>query len=298
MTEIEIFLGICTLVLGVLTYWLQKEKGALEDNLHSSQTLLQQKESRLEQLREYGRKTRLIDYQYFDAVMLGPRGSGKTSISQLWTSPWTQISEIQSSSTWRQFEANLHEFEPETRQDHLFEVERTRMPILRMRVHDYPGENFYRLKAIKDLSHLGRKVVLLFIFQVEFNRGQVQYDRENAAYFSRAFVEEIEQHLPRLSTVVAKVFIVFNKVDVLPEEWSDEEALCCLKEANADAIHEIGRVFSGMLDYRLISARTNKGIVGLLGEIGRMGVSEQNMNQYNSAITILEREFELQGVYP
>jgi hypothetical protein len=51
-----------------------------------------------------------------------------------------------------------------------------------------------------------------------------------------------------------------------------------------------------MLDYCLISARTNKGIVSLLGEIGRVGVSEQNMNQYDSAITVLEKEFELQGV--
>ncbi len=278
MEVVNVFLGIATFVLGAITLKLEQVQNGLK--------------RKLKRLQKYGASTRLINYKHVDAVLFGPRESGKTTIVELWTSPWTQISEIAATHTWRSYEVNIHEFEEETHKDNLFEIERKRVPTLRARIKDYPGEDWYRAEALKSLGKSADKAVILLIFRVGFHDGEVQYGRENTEYYSKAFVQEIDRYVRQIPEFVSKAIVVFNKADSLPPQWTREQKLRALKDANAEAIHEIERTFSGMLDYQLTSAATNEGIIGLLGKVGKIGVPEDKLEDYEKAMGLLEREFE------
>lgn len=261
---LEVILGLIAVVFAMLSYSLEIQRS--------------EKERRLQKLREYGEQTPLIVNQFVEVVLLGPRYSGKTSIAELWTIPWTQISKIPS-ATWHIYEADVFEFESEKHRDPLFQVERVHIPTLRVRVRDYPGEDHYRLQAIKELKELEKKAVVIFVLLVGYHDQKVQHSRENAAYFSRVFVEEINEQLQRIAGSVAKAIVVFNKADLLPPEWDDTTTLERLKEANDGAIQNIERVFSGAFEYHLVSALTNKGIIGLLGSVGKVGVESSKERQ-------------------
>ncbi len=273
----ELILGVISTILAIMTFNLNSEKAT--------------RERTLAKLKTYGRNTSLIQYKYVDVVFFGPRKSGKTSIAELWTSPWTEIGNIRPTETWQTFEANIYEFDSKKRLDDLFEVQRTHIPTLRIRVRDYPGEDHYRLQAVKDLKDLDKKAVVVFIFLVGFHNQTIQYSRENAEYFSRAFVEEVNEHVQRISGSVTKAIVVFNKIDKLPRNWDDETILQKLKQANADAIYNIEKLFSGMLEYQLTSALTNEGIVRLLGSTGRVAIeTEKDRVKFNQRLQKIEKD--------
>lgn len=295
--EILALIGIAAIIYGI--YKIVEMRNKNQELTNENESLRSEKYSnrkQLEKLQKYAKETKVIDHQYIDVILFGPRESGKTSISELWTSPWTQIADIEATHTWRKYEANIFEYEPIQKLDNVFDTIRTHLPVLRIRVRDYPGEDEYRLRAIQDLKELGHRAVVVFVLKVEIANEEVQYSRENNSYFSRAYIQEIEEHLPRIRSAISKAIVVFNKVDLLPPEWDDEHSLQALKEANGDAIYEIERTFSGMIDYHLTSARTNKGIVSLLGKIGQIGVDDEQAEEYRLVMKKLEQEFEMQGI--
>lgn len=287
----DIILGISSLFLAVMTYLLQRRTKELEDHLHSVENESSHTRERLRKIYDHIRDDPIIDYQYIDIVLLGPRNAGKTSIGLVWTSPWTQIQKIRSTSPtdWREYEANIFEFPQKRCRDEIFELTRPLRTFLRIRVHDYPGEPAYLTEALEDLRDLKQKVVLVFVFNVGFHKGEIQYCRENAEYFSYTFVEEIERHLKRVSGYIAKAIVVFNKSDLLPQEWSEQEAIDKLQQSNSDGMHQIMRVFHNF-SCRLTSAKTNKGIINLLSEIGRVAVPDADMEKYSLSFDQLEKE--------
>lgn len=290
-------IGAATIIWGIYkVFEIRNRNKELTYEVESLRRETNSNRSQLDKLQKYAKDTKVIDYQYIDVVLFGPRESGKTSISELWTSPWTQIADIEATHSWRKYEANIFEYVPIQKRDNLFDTTRTHLPVLRVRVRDYPGEDEYRLRAIQDLKELGQKAVVIFVFKVEVANGEVQYSRENNSYFSRAYIQEIEEHIPKIRSAISKAIVVFNKVDLLPPDWNDEQSLQALKEANGDAIYEIERTFSGMIDYHLTSARTNKGIITLLGKIGQIGVHEEHAEEYRLVMKKLEQEFEMQGI--
>src|SRR5262249_23702248 len=64
---------------------------------------------------------------------------------------------------------------------------------------------------------------------------------------------------------ISKVIVVFNKADLLPSNIDIEQAKEALKKLNSDAIDRIEGQFSGILDYLIISALDNRGLITLLG---------------------------------
>jgi len=262
-------------------------------------------EHRLVTLREYGQNTPWIRANHVNVILLGPRASGKTSIVKLWTNPWTQIEKIVSSTTWHTYKLNIHEHEHEKRYHQLFDVKRRFIQVTRLHIHDYPGEDGYRLQAIKDLEEqtnnsnaLEKKTVVIFIMKVHFRDGQVECFGDNEQYFSRAFVDQVDQYLQgKISDKVAKAIIVFHKVDLLPREWDDEVTLQKLLDANVNAVHQIGRVFSPELEYHLTSARTGRGLISLLGKIGIVALdSETEKKRFTQEVYRVGRDFEARGV--
>lgn len=272
------FFSTASLVLGVLGYKLNKEK--------------HDRERALEKFKDYARGRINIEHIYVDAIMIGPRKSGKTSIAQLWTSPWTQIGKIKPSEVWRVYEKDLYEFDEEDKENPDISMEQTYQSVLRLRLHDYPGEDNYRTRAINKLTEISEKAVLIFVFRVEFANDKIQSFTENASYFSAQFTEMIFNQVDSLSGSVAKAIIVFNKTDLLPNDWSDSKILQELKKANRDAIHQIERLFSGNLEYHLLSALTNKGIVQLMGSIGMAGIeSKRETKSFKQHVERLQETF-------
>lgn len=275
----NIFFGFASLALGYLSYKLNFEKN--------------EKEKHLERFKEFAENLTMVDCIYVDAIMIGPRKSGKTSIAELWTSPWTQIADIKSSAVWQMYERDIYEFESDVRKNPDISMEQTYEPVLRLRVHDYPGEDNYRVQAIKKLDELSDKAVLIFVFHVVFVNGKIEGYIENSIYFSVQFADMIIDRLTSLSGEVAKAIIVFNKADLLPDEWSDVKALQELKKANRDAIHQIERLFSGNLEYHLTSALTNRGLVGLLGSVGLAGLeTKRDQKSFKQKIEIIKKQID------
>ena len=271
-----IIFGFASLILGIMTYQLNSERA--------------KKEKILEIFQGFAKNTIMFDYTYVDAIVIGPRQSGKTSIIQLWISPWTEIGKMEPNATWETYEKDIYEFDEEIRNNPDISIEQTYQPVLRLRVHDYPGENSYRIKAINKLREIGEKTVLVFVFHVEFIKGKIESYTDNATYFNLQFTQTISTHI-NVSTQVAKAIVVFNKADLLPENWSETETIEKLKEANTDAIYQIERVFNNP-EYHLTSALTNKGLIKLLGSIGSAGIeSRRELKSFRQKIEQLERRY-------
>ena len=193
-----------------------------------------------------------------------------------------------------QYIIHLHQFEPQTYHDELFDLkERILLRSLQLRVRDYPGEDRYLFDTIKDLKDLKKKVILVFIMNLHW-RNDALCDvvaSENDRYFSKILVDLIDEHLKNISSVVSRVMIVFNKTDLLPPEWDDKQAFLELKKASPHATRHIEAVFNHKLEYHLISARTNKGIVKLLGDIGRTAIAQDRESKRFDGTLARLREF-------
>jgi hypothetical protein len=229
-------------------------------------------ESLLQRLRKHAARVPMLLPRYVNVIVLGPRNSGKSSIVKLWAKPGVNIKKYDITTSWTVYEKEHRRFAPENRPDKLVGTERKVIPVLRLRIHDYPGEDTYREVAIKDLAKLAGKVVILCVMRIEFEQEEVLHTEENADYFSRTFNKMVLKHVTDLKAKVAKVIVVFNKVDLLPGTWGDAEALRQLKKANMDALNQINRVFRDLISYEMVSAWTNKGIVTLEGSVGEVGV--------------------------
>lgn len=274
MEIISMIFGAISIFLGIKTYQLNNEKF--------------EREKTLEKFKEFAEGMIMFDYTYIDVVIIGPRDSGKTSIVQLWTDPWTEIGDIESSAVWQTYEKDIHEFKEETRKNPLISMEQIYQPTLRLRAHDYPGEPSFRNQAISKINELSEKVVLVFVFQVAFVNGKIECYVDNASYFSAKFMDTVSNHVGK----VAKAIVVFNKADILPQDWSDSKAIDELMNANHDAIYQIDRTFSSELEYHLTSAVSNKGLIRLLGNIGLAGIeSKKELKSFNKKIEHLTRKF-------
>jgi hypothetical protein len=260
-------------------------------------------EAKLEELRgrlrKHAAKTPKFQSEYVDAIVMGPRLSGKSSIVGLWTVPWTKIEDVGATEHWADYVLDIHCFEPSTVRDDLFDSDRTLYRTLKIRLRDNPGEVDQRVQAIQHLASLKKRVVLIFVLRVGFDRerNRVMHAMENDEYFSAMLVEEIQNHVQRVSASVQKVMVVFNKVDLLPADWDEARAKKALMDANSRSVHQIETLFGGSTEYHLVSAQTNQGIVALLGSVGRVVMDlQRGRNGLASSLKSLEDQFRARGV--
>lgn len=217
-----------------------------------------------------------VYYIFHDIVLLGPRDAGKTSIAELWTQPWFNISEVQPSDDWQTYQASIFDIGSETRKDELFGVDRTYDLVLRVRIHDHPGDDYYQTLALKKLPTLKNPTLLLF-FDLDANEQGIIRSKQidnNHTYYSKYFAETLEG-LTNITRNVSEVIVVFNKVDVLPQSWDKRIMISKLCEVNSDAIARIRKIFGVKVKYWLVSTRDNRGMISLLGEASAAGLSEQ-----------------------
>jgi GTPase SAR1 family protein len=280
----DILLLCATVWLGLRSHELQKQKTSAEQQL--------------ERLREYGRGLQFFEYTYIDVVLFGPRESGKTSLVQLWSTPWTNITDMTATREWKQYEVTLHEYEPIQKHHPVFERDQKFVPTLRMRVHDFPGEDEYRVEAVRKIGQIESKAVLLLVFKVWCDdEGIIRHSDANGEYYSHIFMDELREHLKSVAGSVSKAIVVFHKADSLPAQWSEEEALDRLQAANRQALSSVRHMFSGKLDYILTSSHTNRGLIDLLGMIGRCGIaSESEVIRFDERLKILREEAARDGV--
>lgn len=261
---LNFLLGFATVVLAFLTYRLS----------HRSK--------KLEEIKEYSKRLTEISYVYQDLILLGPRFSGKTSVARLWTEPWFDISRVRPSDEWTTYEASIFDIGTERFFDNVFDVERPRRNTLRIRIYDYPGEDHFRNVAIEKVPKLHNAVLLLF-FEVVADSNNILPTNKNNEYFSKIFMDKIEDQ-GNISKNIAKVIIVFNKVDLLPSTLDFETSCKHLHKINADAIKRIHSLFSSRLDFAYVSAVDNRNLISLLGSAGSFGMSEELKQRFEEQI--------------
>lgn len=232
-------------------------------------------ESKFEGLKDYAKSHTILEYVYIDLILLGPRRSGKTSVAKLWTQAWSDIRVLKPSEDWETCEISLCELRSSEFFDQLFETNREKRTELRVRIHDFPGEDRFRIQALGKIATLGRATLILF-FDLDADSNELKQTNSNNAYYSRAFMETIEQ-FNGLTQKLEKVIMVFNKRDLLPPQWSDKKSREELRRINRDAINRIESLFSGKLETFLISAQDNTHLISLLGAASSpaLGVEEQ-----------------------
>lgn len=235
-------------------------------------------EEKLIRMKAHAKKIDKIEYVYQDVILLGTRSCGKTSIAKQWVAPWTNIHDNEATEVLnKENEVDLFTLSIEKKLDPEFEVEITVKKILRLRIHDYPGDDEYREQAIKNLSDLNNAVIL-FVFNLEEEiEDTISRRNSNKSYYSNMFVQSIND-CKELTKSVIKAFVVFNKIDCLPNDWSDQDIMEKLKDANVDAIDNIERGFSPRLDYYAISAENSKGLLHLIGDVHKVAMENQKID--------------------
>jgi signal recognition particle receptor subunit beta len=240
-------------------------------------------ENKLESAKEYIRSLSVIEYVYQDIVLFGPRNSGKTSVAKLWTEPAFNIDEVPYTSQWKSYERDILEFkDKEYEKNHkTFNVDIKYKPRLRIRVHDYPGEDRFRMQAVNQLPQL-QHAVLLFFFTVHADSEGVHTIHDNNSYYSQAFIDSIRRQQDN-DLRISKVVVVFNKADLLVG-LDLEQAKETLKKRHLDAINRIEGQFSGKLEYIVVSARDNRGLINLLGAAGSSTLPSEVKERFDEAI--------------
>jgi len=263
---------LASIVLGIKGYQLQQR------NLHLQQEMQKQKglnERELEKLRDKIDKFKKDIQTYTwpddplvaDIFFLGPRASGKSSIVQLWKKWWTDITRIPATTTWDEYSITVDEVKEKKRKIHpQFEVECNFERVLKLRLHDYAGEDSLRVTALQELEKLDKRALIVFVMKVGYANGRISFTDDNASYFSTQFVQIVNECIKNIASSVVKVIVVFNKIDLLPA-WDAPKMMTELKSANADAVGKIDSVFSPSVIYKLTSARTNYGLIDLFGTI-------------------------------
>jgi GTPase SAR1 family protein len=275
-------LNIFAVIAGILItiYYSEREARFRKEilNLKSTISRLEEREGLLQKhlalFKDYGKKTPVYESNYLDVIMLGPRNAGKTSLCSLWTTPWTRIERIAPTEDWEVHDVAVHEGEPSPRHEPLFDVERTYIPQFRLKIFDYAGEDHMKAEALESLPKKSGAVLVL-MFPCTHNReleATVSPDEMpsifnlNQKYFSAHFLKRMA-HLPQLHRNVKRVFVVFNKIDVLPGSWHRHR----LVEGHNMTLNVLGSVFGeDNIEHWFVSTDKNTGIIGLLGAITKL----------------------------
>lgn len=300
--SVTVLFGVATIWLGVLSYRLKHKRSdleaqldaaqgkllAVEQSLEETKTALSVATRRIDSFREYARQTTVISHLYHDVVLLGPRHAGKSSVAKLWTQPWFDIGELKPSTLWNTYEVSVYDLSTEERQDPLFEVTRQYRHVLRVRLHDYPGDDARRTEAIRALPRLQNAALLLFFdLIVDGDRVSSVAVSKNGSYYSKVFIEAL-QGVSQLTSNVAKVILVFNKIDLLPSR-DKKEIIKMLQAANAEVLSRLETVFGGQMTSVFASAIDNRGLIALLGMASSVGLPKEMQEQVAREIQQLYR---------
>lgn len=300
---VGVLFGIGTVWLGLLSYRLAQKRSGLQAQLQASRgkllaleraveetkTALSAATRKIDSFKEYARHTKVINHLYHDVVLLGPRHAGKSSVAKLWTQPWFDIRELSPSSLWKTYEVSVCDLSTEERHDPLFEVPRQHQHVLRVRLHDYPGDDAKRSEAVRALPQLQNAALLLFFDLIPDGEGISSVAvAKNASYYSKVFIEALES-VGQLSSKVSKVILVFNKIDLLPSHLDRKTLTTMLHQANVGPISRLEAVFSGQLTSDFASAVDNRGLIGLLGMAASVGLPREMREQVDREIQQLYR---------
>jgi GTPase SAR1 family protein len=222
---------------------------------------------------EYGKLYQVLETKVLDVILLGPRNSGKTSLCEKWHTPWTEVKTVK--ATTEDFDEHLlsvYEGSPQAKMDELFGIARKFVPHFRLRILDYAGEDHLKEEALARLT-AGPASALMLMFTCTTTRKRREAVskeelraavQENAAYFNLQFLEGLEQS-PVLRRV-RRVFVVFNKIDVLPPNWT----CASLESAHQKVIDALRRVFNDRIEISFISSEENTHTINLLGSLAKL----------------------------
>ncbi len=267
--QISLALLMVTAVLGLYTASLQSKSNKLQHQKNLDQ-------NELEHLRQMlsNYKKKISSFTWHDdpfelcVLVLGPRASGKSSIVELWSKSWINIMNISATAQWAEHSQYIDGVGQSAKKNHPdFDIECTFLKGLKLLIRDYAGEDPQRVDALKHLSKMATRIVILFVFKVGYSNNEICFTDANADYFSASFVESVHKHVDRISDSVLKAFVVFNKIDTLPKEWSEQKMMEELKRVNTVPLHKISSLFSPHIEFHLTSAETNHGLIRLKGSI-------------------------------
>ncbi|MEK6280339.1 MAG: hypothetical protein AABN95_08300 [Acidobacteriota bacterium] len=263
--------------LGISKTGLQNKLVALEERCARLDTQGTQHQLRLTQFQEYAKRTRVIQPRYLDVILLGPRGSGKTVLSKLWRAPFTEIDRIEATQdVWITHDIAVYEGEEFPEQDDLFGVSRTHLLQYRLRIRDYAGEDQYKREALDALKANSQTALIFFVPCIHARDMDAVVSlpslreacQRNSDYFNSHFINQMAK-LPRLAQNVARAFVVFSRVDQLPD--SETLRIGKVEEMHEPLLDHFRTTFGkDLLNVWHISARTNANTFNLLGSITKI----------------------------
>src|ERR1044071_8662281 len=126
-------------LLETRTLGLENQVSELRRELAAAETRATEQKRQYNELVGRLRERPVVNREYLDVIVLGPRNSGKTSLVRLWTQPWN-MEPPTATRFWEVSETTIHEQGPMPRVDPHFGVERQHYSHHRLRIKDYAGE--------------------------------------------------------------------------------------------------------------------------------------------------------------
>lgn len=274
---LAIFLSIIIIIVTIGLIWVIMLKNACEGkNKETHISLLRTNEELKKAHKAYNTALSYLknsiyrDYKNIQVFFLGPIGSGKTSLINALANPWHNalVEEYQRTSKIEYAARTLTYTLNEISIRHpRFDFQVRTLPTIRLRFHDCPGELQYRNEILNVVHHNEKKDIILVLlynigFDNTFTRESIQ---SNENYYDPDFIRKLSE----LGHVI-KIILVYNKVDLLPYDWTEDHCLEQIAEANQKTIYRIENIFksnSNKLE-RQITCALNTGYYGYRGYYG------------------------------
>ncbi|GAB5448983.1 GTPase domain-containing protein [Gymnodinialimonas sp.] len=270
---LSVILTLTTIASTLAAYFLWQRQSTIEDQtsrINSLERALEIKDSELkalsvkaQSLENFSSSVYTTTKEYHNLVVIGPRGSGKSSIVSLWCKIEQIISSISPTPNFETHEYKVGDTREESFFDENISVKRLKRFEKWIRIYDYAGEDGKVLAAAQRLASTKGSSVI-FVFNADLS------DRSsNTRYYSRIFAERLNDAFTSSGTrasSVEQVCIVFNKIDLAQdyEKGNFSSILHDLKNEYSTNLDVIESIFAPNLKYFTVSAETNVNILNLL----------------------------------
>jgi GTPase SAR1 family protein len=205
---------------------MKLKKDSLEDNLKTVQqefNHLAIQVKKYESVQEALRRSRVVRTHLQPVVLVGPRGVGKTSLLMQWHAPWV-VGDLTSTEKHSTADVPIYDFESGV-EPHFADPE-VKVPVdvhLKLKVHDFPGENKAQLLirqvieqetiAVREATNKEVGVVVICMFDASEAKHRIS--ESTSSYYHGDLFRGLRNLVSGGSISLQRLILVFNKYDLL-----------------------------------------------------------------------------------
>ena len=267
LTLISIVATIVSIVVGILL-WRKSE--LLDEQSRTILSLRREANNSKEHistLEKFCATVSTVEEKRYHVILIGPRNSGKSSITSLWCKVDKLITTISPTPTFDTYDYDGLNSKKEDFFDTEIKVKRIKKVQKIIRFFDYAGEDEQIPNAIERIAS-SPDCTIIMVFNSDPG-----YENDNRRYFSRSLVEKINSKFNESgfkASNVKVVYVVFNKIDLFAKSGSTyNDNLEKIKQKFIDNISNIETIFGVDVRYIVTSASTNHNIINLLQNVVR-----------------------------